>query len=169
MSTQNKLVACFLALCVPGFSQSLALPHKKADWNNVTALARAAEVRVQLSDSRSVRGGVINVTEDSLAVNSASGQETFTRQQVLRVSVRGPSRRGRNVLVGLAFGAIAGAGLGAAAAASQPCSPGLANALACSGGVEAAAVGITTLAGAGLGAVIGAVVPTGGWREVYRQ
>jgi hypothetical protein len=162
MSTQNKLVACFLALCVPGLSQSSVLPHKKADWNNVTALGRAAEVRVQLSDSRSVRGSVINVTEDSLAVNSASGKETFARQQVLRVSVRKPSRRGRNMLVGLAFGAIAGAGIGFAGQAGC-------TGLFCDGGFTAAVAGVTTLSGAGLGAAIGAVVPTGGWREVYRQ
>jgi len=161
MTTQNKLIACFLAVCVPGFSQNPVLPHKKADWNNVTALARAAEVRVELSDSRTVRGDVLNVTEDSLAVNSASGQETFTRQQVLRVSLRKPSRRGRNVLVGLAFGAIAGAGIGFA---GQAGCTGF-----CDGGLTAAVTGVTTLSGAGLGALIGAAVPTGGWREVYRQ
>ena len=163
MTTQKKLVACFLALCVPGFSQSSALPHGKSNWNTVTALARAAEVRVQLPDSRSVRGGVINVTEDSLAVNSASGQETFTRQQVLRVSVRKPSRRGRNMLIGLALGAGAGVGYGAAAVSQQNCR------IFCDSRIDAAAVGISTFVGAGIGTVIGAVVPTREWREVYRQ
>ena len=163
MSTQNKLVACFLALCVPGFPQSSALPHKKADWNKVTSLARAAEVRVELSDSRLVSGGVLSVTEDSLAVNSASGQETFTRRQVLRVSVRKPSRRGRNMLIGLAMGAGAGVGLGAAAVSQQNCS------IFCDNRIDAAAVGISTFVGAGIGAVIAAVIPTGGWHEVYRQ
>lgn len=161
MSTQNKLVACFLALCVPGFSQNPVLPHRKADWNNVTALARAAEVRVELSGARSVSGGVLNVTQDSLAVNSASGQETFTREQVLRVSVRGPSRRGRNTLIGLALGA--GAGVGVGAGANSCCSGGFGPNL------NAAAVGVTTGLGAVIGAAIGAAVPSGGWREVYRQ
>jgi hypothetical protein len=165
MTTQNKLVACFLALCVPGFSQSPVLPHRKADWNNVTALARAAEVRVELSGSRSVSGGVLNVSEDSLAVNSASGQETFTREQVLRVSVRKDGKRGRNTLIGLAMGAGAGVGLGDAAA-SQPCARGF-------GGLcdslNAPVIGISTGIGAVIGAGIGAAVPTGGWREVYRQ
>jgi hypothetical protein len=159
MSTQNKLVTCFLALCVPGFSQSSALPHRKADWNNVTSLARAAEVRVELSGARSVRGGVLNVTEDSLDVNSASGQETFTRQEVLRVSVRTPSHRGRNTLVGLALGAGTGVGLGAAAASGCR-SFCIAN---------GAAVGVLNGLGAVIGAGIGAAVPTGGWHEVYRQ
>jgi hypothetical protein len=166
MSTQNKLVACFLALCVPGFSQSPALPHGKSGWNNVTALARAAEVQVNLSGSRIVRGGVLNVTEDSLAVNSATGEETFTRQQVLRVSVRKPSRRGRNALIGLGIGAGAGVGIGAASV-SKSC-PGLGS-FPCSPGLEAMAVGVGIFTGAGVGAVIGALIPTGGWREVYRQ
>jgi hypothetical protein len=161
MSKQNKLVACILALCVPGFSQSPALPHGRADWSNVTALARAAEVRVELPGSRFVRGGVLNVTEDSLAVNSASGQETFTRQQVLRVSVRKPSKHGQHALAGLAIGAVAGAGIGLVAEAG--CTS------FCGGGLAAAAVGVVALGTAGIGAVIGALVPSGGWREVYRQ
>jgi hypothetical protein len=160
---QNKLVACFLALCVPGFSRSPVLPHGKKDWNNVTSLARAAEVRVELSGSRTVRGGVLNVAEDSLAVNSASGQETFTREQVLRISVRGPSHRGRNMLIGLALGAGAGVGYGAAAVSQQNCR------IFCDSRIDAAAVGISTFVGAGIGTVIGAVVPTREWREVYRQ
>jgi len=165
MSTQNKLVACFLALCVPGFSQSSALPHGKSSWSNVTALARAAEVRVELSGSRSVSGGVLSATEDSLAVNSASGQETFTRQQVLRVSVRKPSQRGRNMLIGLALGAGAGVGLGAAAA-SQPCARGFDR--LCDS-LNAPIIGVTTGIGAVIGAGFGAAVPTGGWREIYRR
>jgi hypothetical protein len=166
MSTQNKLAACFLALCVPGFSQNPVLPHRKADWNNVTALARAAEVRVQLADSRSVSGGVLNVTPDSLAVNSAAGQETFMREQVLRVSVRKQGRRGRNTLVGLAFGAIAGAGIGGIAVASQHCARGFGR--LCDS-VNGPLVGVSTALGAVIGAGIGVAVPTGGWREVYRQ
>ena len=167
MTTQNKLIACFLAVCLPGFSENPVLPHKKADWNNVTALARAAEVRVELSDSRSVIGGVLNVSEDSLAVNSASGQETFTREQVMRVSVRGQSRRGRNTLIGLALGAGAGVGFGAVAVASQACSPGFGRSICDS--LNAPVIGVSTGIGAVIGAGIGAVVPTGRWHEVYRQ
>lgn len=161
MSTQNKLTVCFLALCASGFSQSPALAHKKADWNNVTSLARAAEVRVELSGSRSVRGGVLNITEDSLAVNSASGQETFTREQVLRVSVRKQSRRGRHVLVGFAIGAGVGVALGATTAAV--CSGSVC------GGYGGDIIGVATGAGAALGATIGALAPASGWHEVYRQ
>jgi len=164
MTTQNKLVACFLALCAPAFSQNPVLPHRKADWNSVTALARAAEVRVELSDSRSVIGGVLNVSEDSLAVNSPSGQETFTREQVMRVSVRGQSRRGRNTLIGLALGAGAGVGIGGAA--RQSCSRGLGS--LCDS-FNAPVIGVSTGIGAVIGAGIGAVVPTGRWHEVYRQ
>ena len=160
MSTQYKLVGCLLTLCVNGFSQSPVLPHRKTDWNNITALARAAEVRVELSGSRSVRGAVINVTEDSLAVNSASGQETFTRQQVRRVSVRKNSKHKQNALAGLVVGAGAIAALGGLVLAScgHSC-----------GHHAAASFATATLSGAGIGAAIGAAVPSGGWREIYRQ
>ena len=161
MSTQIKFVACLLALCASGFSQSSALPRGAAAWNNLPSLAGAAEVRVQLSGSHAVRGRVQNVTADSLTMDSGSGQQTFTRQQIIRVSVKQKARRERNAILGLAIGAGLGGALGGATASE--CSGSLC------GGYGAAAIGSGIGAGAAVGAIIGALVPAGGWREVYRQ
>lgn len=161
MSTQIKLAACLLAFCASGFSQSPALPRGTADWNNLASSAGAAEVRVQLSGSPAVRGKVQSVTADSLTMDSASGQETFRRQQILRVSVKGKSRRRRNALIGLAIGAGLGGALGGAAASG--CSGTIC------GGYGGAAIGSGIGAGAAVGAAIGTALPAGGWHEIYRQ
>jgi hypothetical protein len=114
-------------------------------------------VRISVG-SRTVRGQVQGVTDDSLAVNSGKGQEMFTRQEVGQVSVKEKGHRGRNMLIGLGIGAGFGAALGAA-----PCSG-----YACS-----SSKGLNVAAGAVVIGVIGtlvmAVSPTGGWREVYEQ
>jgi hypothetical protein len=154
MSTQYKLVGCLLVLCASGYSQSADLPRGR-NWNDVTALSPGTEVRLELSGSRSLRGSVHSVTDDSLAVDSTSGQETFTRQQVMRVSVRKQSHRGRNALIGLGVGAGVGVAFVIAPHSSS-------SSICCSAGA-------TVAFDAAVGAIIGTLVPTGGWREVYRQ
>ena len=161
MSTQIKLAAYLLAFCASGFSQSPALPRATADWNNLASIDGAAEVRVQLSGLHAARGKVQSVTADSLTMGSGSAHETFMRQQILRVSVKGKSRRRRNALIGLAIGAGLGGALGGAAASS--CSGTIC------GSYGGAAIGSGIGAGAGVGAAIGAVLPAGGWHEIYRQ
>ncbi len=161
MSKQIKLVAYLLALCASGFSQSAVLPRGKADWSNVTALAGASEVRVELSGSRPVRGKVQSVTDDSLTIDSGSGQETFMRQQIVRVSVNQKGHRRRNAIVGLALGAGLGGALGGTAAGE--CSGSIC------GGHGGAAIAAGIGAGAAVGAAIGAMLPAGGWREIYRH
>ena len=161
MSTELKLVTCLLVLCADGFSQNPAFPRGKADWNNLASLAGTAEVRVQLSGSHAVRGRIQNVASDSLTMESGSGQQTFTRQQIVRVFVKQRARRGRNAVIGLAIGAGLGGALGGATASD--CSGSIC------GGYGAMAIASGIGAGAAVGVLIGAFVPAGGWREVYRQ
>lgn len=129
------------------------------DWNNVKALMPGTEVRLEASGQNASRGRLASVTNDSVVLTTAKGQETFARQQVARISQKKNGHRGRNVLIGAAVGAGAGLGIGAAASScSHFCvvSPGLVR-----GGGAAL--------GAAAGALIGAVIPTGGWKEIYKQ
>lgn len=161
MSQQIKLIACLLALSASGFSQNSALPRGTTDWNNLTTVIGAAEVRLHLAGSRSLRGHVQNVTADSLTMDSSSGQQTFTRQQIMRVSVKQKARRGRNAVIGLAIGGGMGGALGGTVAGE--CSGSIC------GGHGGAAIAAGIAAGAAVGAAIGAMLPAGGWREVYRR
>ena len=129
-----------------------------ATWNSVQKLPAGTEVRVA-AGARTVRGKIDRVTDDALTMTSGKGQEMFTQQEVSRVWVKKPGHRKRNTLIGLGIGAGAGLGVGLSAAS-------------CSGfgciGADAVEIG-APLAFAVVGTAIGAAIPTGGWREVYRK
>jgi len=134
---------------------SLALPAQPADWAVVKLLAPGTQVRVEAGHRRS--GPILSVTDEAIVLRSGGQEQTFTRAQVTRVDVKKRGHRKRNALIGAAAGAGAGAGLAAAAAS-------------CGGDcIGSQAVEIGAPIGLGLiGAAIGAVIPTGGWRELYR-
>ena len=118
-----------------------------------------AQVRIT-AGSRSVRGEIERTTDDIFVVASGKGQEMFDRQQVSVVSVKKPSRRKRNTLIGLAAGAGGGLAIGLA---TRP-GPGQWE-IVSSEAVTAGLVG----AGAIVGSLIGVIIPTGGWREIYKK
>jgi hypothetical protein len=131
------------------------------DWNNVKALATGTDVRAT-TGSRTVHGKILRSTDDSLVLAFGKSQEMFTRQEITRVSLRGDSHRARNSLIGLAGGATIGAIIGAKA--HQDCTGFCI--LYLSKGTDMA-LGAVVLGG--IGAAIGALLPTRSWLEVYRQ
>ncbi len=140
------------------FALSFAgLRAQTADWNDLKSIAPAGEVRVATSGCE-FRGSLQNVTEDSIVLNSGSGQQTLRRQEVMRVSVRKKSHRKRNMLIGLAGGAGVGAGVGLASGCSGLCIVS-----------KSQITAVTTMAGALIGTAVGAVIPTGGWGEIYKR
>ncbi|HEV8413836.1 MAG TPA: hypothetical protein VGQ49_09600 [Bryobacteraceae bacterium] len=131
------------------------------DWNTVKALATGASVRIT-TGSRTVGGRVLRVTDDSLVLSAGKTQEMFPQNEVKRVLLRGDSHRGRNSLIGLGIGGAAGAVIGAAA--HQDCTGWCF--FNTSRGADAAggAIGL-----GGIGAIVGALIPSRSWFEVYRQ
>jgi len=140
------------------FMATAAAQDTYSPWNFVRALPAGTEVRIA-AGARTVRCKIDRVSDDALAVTSAKGQEMFTQQEISRVWVKKPGHRKRNALIGLGIGAGAGLGIGLAASS-------------CSGigciGSSAVEIG-APVALAVVGTAIGAVIPTGGWREVYRK
>jgi hypothetical protein len=127
------------------------------DWGNVVALSSGSEIRVVLAGGRTVRGFLQSATQESLALNAATSQETLPRVDVKRVQMKRPGHRGRNTLIGLGVGSAAGLATGA--------------------GIDASTNGdwfpnfgkaVFTPLGAIIGTVIGVAIPTGGWHDVYR-
>jgi hypothetical protein len=131
------------------------------DWNSVKGLATGADVRIT-AGSRTVHGKVIRVSDEDIVLALGKSQEMFPRQDVLRVQLRGDSHRGRNSLIGLAGGATIGAIIGAAA--HQDCTGWC---------IFNTSRGADTAAGAivvgGIGAIVGALIPTRSWLEIYRK
>ena len=129
-----------------------------ANWANLNQLVTGAEIRVTLADGKTLRGSMQRVTPESLAINATTSQETLSRQDIERVALKRPGHRGRNTLIGLAIGT--GAGLAVGAGVDSQRRPG--DWLPSFGKVVLSPVGAI------IGTVVGAVLPTGGWREVYR-
>ena len=129
------------------------------NWTTVTTLAPGTDVRVEVSGQSATRGRLERVTDDSVVLTTAQSQQTFSRQQIVRISQRKNGHRVRNALIGAGIGAGAGLGIGLAAGrCTQLCivSPGL---------IRGSLAG----AGAVVGAFVGVVLPSGGWKEVYKQ
>jgi hypothetical protein len=129
-----------------------------ASWNTVRALATGADVRIAVG-SRSVHGTIERVTDDTLVMTSGKGQEMFAQQEVMRVSIGKKGHRRRNALIGLGVGA--GTGLAVGAAADNGCTG------FCF--LRNAGKVVFTPLGAIAGVLVGALIPTGGWREIYKK
>jgi hypothetical protein len=128
----------------------------KKNWDNLKQLAPHEQIQIVLNDFKTYRGEFQSVSDEAVAVRVATGEQTFPRSDILRVSAKSKGRGHRNAWIG----AGVGAGLGVVAVAmdcrnDRPgCSP------------EGVALGVPI--GAGLGAFVGALVPSGGWHDVYR-
>ena len=145
----------FLAL----MAMTLAAQTSVAEWNAVKALTTGTQVRITVG-SRTVRGGIDRTMDGALVVTTEKGQEMFDRQEVSVVSVKKPSHRKRNTLIGLAAGTGAGLGIGIA---TRP-KPGQLEIIT----PDAITAGFTA-AGAIGGTLVGLIIPPGGWREVYKK
>ena len=134
----------------------------QANWDSLKQLAPGQQVQVVLNDAKSYGGQFQSVSDDGFVVRLGKDNQTFERQNVLRVSTRGNSHRGRNALIGLAVGASAGVIVGVA-------SPELGQGKCAQGScINAASAALAGFVGAAVGTGLGAVLPTGGWHDVYR-
>ena len=144
------LIVMFLA---PAFT--LAQTSQNS-WDNLRKLAPGQPIRVVLKDAKSYSGPFQSVSDNELVLRIGGEQQTLARRDVLRVSTKGVSHRLRNGLIG--------AGIGAAVGVAWGVSCDYREAIGCGG--PAAAFGIAAFAPMGFGA--GALIPTGGWHDVYR-
>jgi hypothetical protein len=150
-----RLAATLLTLA----AATMSAQSNRTDWNAVKALTARTEVRIT-AGSRTVSGAIDRITDDTLAITAGKGQEMFDRQQVSSVSTKKPGHRMRNALIGLGAGTGAGLGIGLGIRAH----PDQLHIVSTS-----AVVGGSAAAGAVIGTLVGAVIPTGGWREIYKQ
>jgi hypothetical protein len=133
-------------------------------WTSVQALSSGTEVRLAIAKSNAVSGKLESATDNSLTINPGGSPQSFQRQQITRVLVKTEARRKRSTWIGLSVGA------GSAAAIEG------AIALSCGGfctdartSHKAAFIGGGIALGAAVGALFGAALSRGGWREIYRQ
>jgi hypothetical protein len=160
-----KSVFCLgLLFLFLGIAAGIALGEdgaNQAAWNNLKQLSAGQEIQVVQDGAKSSRGSYRSFTDDAIVMSTAGGEQTISRQGVVRVSSKGKRHRMRNALIGAGVGAGAGLGIGAGLDSADKC----ANCLKIlpNGGKE-----IATPLGAIAGAIVGAVIPSGGWHEIYR-
>ena len=123
-------------------------------WDIVRGLTSGQEIRVETTD-RKVRGSLLTASESQLSISTKSSQENIPRADVMRVFVRGKSHRLRNTLIGTGVGVAVGIAI-----------TGTLGALIANESGESIAAEAITLPAA-IGAGIGAVLPTGGFKKIY--
>ncbi|HET8826311.1 MAG TPA: hypothetical protein VFM77_14330 [Terriglobales bacterium] len=133
----------------------------QSEWSVVQQLTSGQVVKIVLKEGGSRRGSFESANDSGVVIRSGESEQTLARDQVKRISIKGKGHRGRNALIGAGIGA--GAGLGAGAAIDNDCSK---NSIVCTGNKGKAI--LTPVFGL-LGAGIGALIPSGGWHEIYRS
>ena len=131
-----------------------------SDWANLKQLTPGQKTKVSLTDGKSYQGDLQSLSDDAVVLHFATGDQTFARQTVQRVSIKRNGHRGRHALIGAAIGAGAGLGFGIAV---DNCSPTV---IVCTGNKGK---GILTPAFALIGAGIGALLPARAWQVIYRS
>jgi hypothetical protein len=142
------------------------LPLRAADpqaanpaWENLKSLSPGQEIRVVLNNAKSYQGEFQSLSDSGITLRQPGGDQTLSRQDVLRVSSKGKKHRGRNALIGAAVGA--GVGLGLGAALDRQSQTDIIK-------LHHWGIAVGAPLGALLGAGGGALLPTGGWHDVYR-
>ena len=172
LSPAGFLVLALLAAC---FTTRAASDQDSKEqlsrWENLKSLTRGQEILVVMNNVKSYRGKFESLSHDGITLQQSAGEQTLPREDVLRVSCKDQSHRARNILIG----AAAGAGLGLVAGleadhvinTNANCTEGPAFGCGYPPNPHWALIGTPVVAGAG--AAIGAVIPTGGWRDLYRS
>lgn len=155
-----KVMIWLLALTAARALQAGGPKLSTANWDNLKTLTPGGKTQIVLKDKKSYLGKLQTASDEGIVVRLGTGDHTFSRPDVLRVSTKGESHRLRNALIGAGVGA--GVGLGVGVAGDNACKQN------CIGFGSGLAKKVFTLAGAIVGAAVGAALPTGRWHDVYR-
>jgi hypothetical protein len=110
-------------------------------WENLQTLGAGQRIQVVDQRLKSQDGTFLTVSDAAIAFRVGQSEVTIQRGDVLRVTSLERTRRGRNALVGLGIGALAGAAFLGIAAASDSFVREEAGLFAAGGAVLGGAVG----------------------------
>jgi hypothetical protein len=154
------------AISIPILAFGAAAQTPVSTWERVKALAPGTEIRVASATAKTIQGALESVTDSELVVlKQGSGPQSFPRERIVRVSVRGKDHRLRNALIGLGVGTAVGLGVGYGIGHAQ------ANNCSNKGGWFCGLDEGAGIAVGGVGGLVGGTL-TGvfwhtGWRELY--
>jgi hypothetical protein len=132
------------------FGQSSA----SSNWSILPAIDRGQKIRIETLTAK-YTGSFTSASEDSIMLDAGQGQVSIPRTDVIRVYSQSHSNRMRNTLIGAGIGTVIGA-----------VTYGTLGKLLRNEGADNT-VGSLLLPPIGVGAVIGAVIPTGSMKKIY--
>lgn len=153
------ILGCLLVLPIAVAAPAARHRRDLTNWDKLAQLAPRTEIKVVLTSNKSYLGKFQNWSDAVIVVQLRHGEQAFSRQDVLRVSIKDKSHRLRNTLVGLAIGTGAGIAFGELGTYEGWFNfvPADLN----------DAIFIPSLAI--VGTIVGAALPTGRWLDVYRS
>ena len=169
LSPASVLVLAQLAACFStGVASGQDSKGRSSSWDNLKSLRPGQEIRVVMNNVKSYQGEFESLSDGGITLRQAAGEQTLARKDILRVSQKiGQDHSVRNVLIGTVAGACAGLVIGLGPYYVQRnCTEG--PEFNCGYPPNSHWVKVLTPVGGLGGAVIGAVVSTRGWHDVYR-
>jgi hypothetical protein len=152
----------FVLVCILLAAAAAQAQGKTASWQNLNVLQPGEKIHVLEANSTKITGEFLSVSDTAISLNSKTGPQTVSRDQVIMVQRMKNKHRLRNALI--VGGIAAGAGAGIGAAAHQGCSSTQTFCLDFGG--RSWPAGIGAAAGFVGGATVGALLPS---REtIYR-
>lgn len=145
-------LALVLALLTPAFARAQSAI---GSWDNLKQLHPGQKIEVVDLHLKKSKGKFVSLTDEAISLRNKKQQQSITRAEVMRVSVRDASHRKREMVLGAAI--AGGAALAIGLLANAPARNEGTGCDGCVAGFAAAAAG----GGAALGA-------TCGYRTIYR-
>jgi hypothetical protein len=167
LSPAGLLVLALLGACFStGTASGQDSKGRLSSWDNLKSLTPGQEIRVIMNNVKSYQGEFESLSDGGITLRQAAGEQTLARKDVLRVSRKGQDHHARNALIGVVVGAGAGLWIGLTPYRGRNCTEG--PEFSCGYPPNPhLAEGLTPL-GALAGGVVGAVIPTGRWHDIYR-
>ena len=128
-------------------------------WHALSKIAPGQKIEVVQTDSKAIKGEFSDYDDDSISLIRKGKIVTCARINILTVSLQGPSKRKRHVLIGMAIVAGTGFALGLISTRNDDGFQFVS---------DEAIAGSLAVIGAGTGALIGAVVPAHGYGIIYK-
>jgi hypothetical protein len=131
----------------------LPLRAATSKWDDLAYLKPDQLIRIELRDAKLYEGAFEAVDDKGITLRRASGEQTFAREDVVRIYTKGKNHRVRNTIIGGTIGALF-FGLPIDLANRR------------NGWWHSAAWAWWTCVPAWAG--LGVAIPTGGWSKVYQ-
>jgi hypothetical protein len=131
----------------------------ESSWSNLEEISPGQKIQVVEMSLKSVEGTFTTYNDRSVSIKYKRKEITIDRENVLRVSLRGPAKRKRRIITGLAIGAGAVAIIGLVTTRDDDGFEIISD--------EAIIFSLTATGGC-LGTLVGVTLPEYDYRTIYR-